>query len=339
MFKRPRLRATSRLVNASFALALLFVSSGCGQSPSSPPQAAETAPEASPSVPVEEGLILPAVWNTSELEGPVASLGIAGMLGSTIAVGFEDGGLQLFNFDGDRVTDKADLGVQEIGDGRYMLLAGAPVTLFPGIDQNGGLFAYIHGGDLPEPLPLDLKTREIGDAAGLCSAPPSVDSDGVMRLAFWTKIEPRKLMSGRLVEVGEELVYLLDDPVMADKPISACVLEETGATVFSAPAQDVVVLERNGRRHTLTLDTSGNYARLRSGEPPETLTIRDGMSVKAPEVPSAMTGTGDARGGGYTGGLVVIAGEVASGDHRAVLIDPSKITLLPLEVPKTGLPN
>ena len=339
MFKRPRLRATSPLVNASFALALLFVTSGCGEGPPAPAETGEEAPEPAPTAPLDEALSLPAVWNTSALDGPVASLGIAGKLGSTIAVGFEDGGLQLFNFDGDRITDKANLGVRDLGDGRYMLLAGAPVTLFPGIDQSGGLFAYIHGGDLPEPLPLDLETRNMGEAAGLCSAPPLVDSDGVLRLAFWTKVEPRKLISGRLVEVGEELVYLLDEPVTADKPISACVLEETGATVYSAPAQDVVMLERNGRRHTLTLDTSGNYERLKPSGPPETLTIREGMSVKLPDVPTAMTGTGDARGGGYTGGLVVVAGEIESGDHRAVLIDPSAITLLPLEVPGLASPN
>lgn len=332
MFKRPRVRATSRLVNASSALALLFLASACGQSGESPQTPVESEASEPSTAPDSSAISLPAVWSTSPLDGPVSSLGIAGELGSTFAIGYSDGSLQLFDFEGDRITEAADLGVEELADGRYLLLSGTPVTLFPGIDQDGALQAYIHGGSLDEPLPLDLKTTEFGKAAGLCSGPPSVESDGVLRLAFWTAEQPTRLMSGRLVEVGDDLVYLLDDPVMADRPITACVMEDVGVTVFSAPVRDAVVLERNGKRHTLTMDTSGNYARL-APDGASAFAVRDGISVRVPGVPTAMSGTGDARGGGYPGGLVVVTGEVSNGDHRAVLIDPSDFTLTPLGVP------
>ncbi len=341
MFKRPRLRATSPLVNASSALVLLFLVSACGGPSDAPVDSgeseAETPAAALPSRP--EGLSLPAVWSTSPLDSPITSVGVAGGLGSTIAVTYETGELQLFDFDAERLTDKAALDVRAVGNGRYLLLSGTPVTLFPGINRSGGMTAYIHGGSLTEPLPLDLKTEEIGIAAGLCSGDPEVEADGVLRLAFWTQEEPNLLYSGRVVEVGDNLAYLLDEPVEADRAITACIMEGTGATVFSAPTQNVTVLDRSGKRNTLTLDTSGNYSRLNEDGAAEPFTIREGISVKVPAVPTAMAGTGDARGGGYPGGLVVISGDIdENGDNRLVLIDPSDFTLSPLGVP-AGSPN
>ena len=36
---------------------------------------------------------------------------VSGAVGSTVAVAYEDGGLQFLDFEGERVTDKADIGV------------------------------------------------------------------------------------------------------------------------------------------------------------------------------------------------------------------------------------
>ena len=94
MFKRPHLRAAKRLVNAPSTLALLFLASACGQGP-------EPADIDLPEAPIEqveastpEGLVLPAVWQTNDLGGPIASIAVAGQLGSAVAGAFEDGGLQ-----------------------------------------------------------------------------------------------------------------------------------------------------------------------------------------------------------------------------------------------------
>ena len=98
-----------------------------------------------------EGLFLPSVWQTDDLGTPITSVAIAGALGSTVAITFEDGGLQFVNLDGERVTDKSDIGVAAVADGRFMLLQGTPVTLFPGITTSGDLSLYLHGGELTEP--------------------------------------------------------------------------------------------------------------------------------------------------------------------------------------------
>jgi len=327
MFKRPRLSAQNRLVNALPGLALLFIASAC----SGPSETPEIAPETTTPPPVVEGLTLPAVWNTGELDAPIRSIGVAGELGSTIAVAYDDGGLQFFNFEGDRITDKADLGAAQLGDGRYLLLSGVPVTVFPGVDTSGNMKVYIHGGQLPEPLAYDLDTGVDTAIAGLCTAPPTAESDGVLRLAFWTQNNPNVLVSGRIVQVGEELVFLPDEPVTADRPITACLLSETGATVHSAPILAAAKLERRGKTHVITLDSSGQYTVIGTDGSSETISIRDGISVKAPKLPTDMTGTGDTRGGGYPGGILIIAGEDHNGDNRLIFIDPGVLTLTAFE--------
>ncbi len=332
MFKRPRLRVRSPLVNASPTLALLFLAASCG----SAEQDVADAPEAIDPAPIEnalpEGQSLPAVWNTTALDGRVAGIGIADALGSTIAVAYEDGGLQLFNFEAERITDKTGLDIKHISDGRYLLLSGTPLTVFPGINADGQLKAYIHGGELNEPLQTDLQTPDGETAAGLCSGSPLTDADGIMRVAFWTEEAPQTLNNGRMVQIGDNLTFLLDTPVQANQPIRSCLFNGGDVVVFPAPIENAALLERNGRTPIVTLDTSGNYT-LMTDDGASRFAIRDGLSVKAHPVPRAMAGTGDARGGGYPGGLIVTGGENPSGEETLVFIDPSDITLAPLGVP------
>ncbi len=333
MFKRPRLSTRNGLVNALPMLALLFIASACG----GPSQSAdETAPNiaeiTTPDQPeAETGLSLPAVWSTRDLGAPLRSVGIAGELGSTIAATYEDGGLQLFDFEGERITEKADLNAAQVANGRYLLLSGTAVTVFPGIDQDGDLKAYIHGGEMAAPIAYDLDSGEDTAIAGLCSAAPAVESDGVLRLAFWTEIDPTKLISGRLVQVAEELVFLPDEPVTADRPIKSCELAGTGATVTAAPIRASTLLNRRGKTVSLLLDTSGGFTVTTADETNAPLVIRDGISVTMPVLPIDMAGTGDTRGGGYPGGVVVVAGEIPDGSHRLVFIDPSALTLSAFE--------
>ena len=48
---------------------------------------------------------------------------------------------------------------------------------------------------------------------------------------------------------------------------------------------------------------------------------------------TSLAATGDARGGGYPGGVIIVGGTVSGDDHRVVMIDPSRITMSPIEVP------
>ncbi|MEL6955962.1 MAG: hypothetical protein AAFO88_04915, partial [Pseudomonadota bacterium] len=54
--------------------------------------------------------------------------------------------------------------------------------------------------------------------------------------------------------------------------------------------------------------------------------IRDGISVRAPDPVRAIAALGRPRGGGYPGGLIVMAGRVGDAD-QAVFIDAGPLDI------------
>ena len=329
MFKRPHLRAAKHLVNAPSAMILLFLATAC--SPGQEPAETEVAePPANTVESVEsEGLTLPAVWQTNDLGSPINSIGVAGELGSTVAVAFDDGGLQFLDLEGERVTGKADIEILQVADGRFLRLQETPVTVFPGITKNGELSLYIHGGELPEPLPYSLDAGTDDLIEGICSGPPTFERDGVLRIGFWTQGARRELKLGRLVEVGENLVLLLDEPARAERDITACVLTDTEDVAYSGPVLAAVDLKNRSKGYRFLLDDLGGYTLITDAGEVTEFEVLDGITVRPPPRPADMAGTGDARGGGYPGGVIVVAGETRSGVHTVTYIDPGKVTLEP----------
>ena len=329
MFKRPHLRAAKRLVNAPSALALLFLVAACNPGGETAATDSADSPIAPPESTEPEGLVLPAVWQTKDLESPIASVALAGAVGSTVAVAYEDGGLQFLDFEGERVTEKANMGVSKVADGRYMLLQDTPVTVFPAITSDGDLTLFIHGGELAEPLPYPLDAGTDDLIEGICGAGPIAESDGVMRVGFWTQGERRQLRTGRIVEAGSDLVLLLNEPIPAARDITACVLSDGDALVYADPVLAAAEVKHRNKTYRFVLDDLGGYSLSNDAGDVYPFTVRDGISVRPPARPVTMAGTGDARGGGYPGGLIVIGGENASGAHTVTYIDPSKVTREP----------
>lgn len=329
MFKRPHLRAAKRLVNAPSSLILLFLATACNPGTEPVDTGSVERPVESTTPAKEEGLVLPAVWQTNDLGSPISSVGVAGALGSTVAVVFEDGDLQFLDLEGERVTDKADIGVAYIADGRFLQLQGTPVTVFPGVTKSGDLSLYIHGGDLDEPLPLPLDAGTDEYIEGLCSGSPTFDRDGVMRIGFWTRGDRRELKLGRLVEVGDNLVLLLDEPAKAASDISACVLTDTEDVAYSTPVIAATELTNRSKTYRFLLDDLGGYTLITGDDEVVEFEVLDGITVRPPARPVAMAGTGDARGGGYPGGVIIVAGRASTGAHTVTYIDPSKVTMEP----------
>lgn len=329
MFKRPHLRAAKRLVNAPSALALLFLATACSPGQEQVEDQVSEPPVESTDSAAPEGLILPAVWQTKDLEFPITSVAVAGALGSTVAVTYEDGGLQFVDLDGERVTDKADIGVSEVSDGRYLMLQETPVTVFPGITSAGDLSLYIHGGELTEPLPYPLDAGTDDLIEGLCSADPVLDSDGILRIGFWTQGERRRLHTGRIVEVGTDLVLLLNEPIPAARDITACLLSDSDALVYTDPVVAAAEVNNRSKTYRFLVDDLGGYSLSNQDEEVQAFTVSDGITVRPPARPVDMAATGDARNGGYPGGVIVIGGQSANGAHMVTFIDPSQVTMEP----------
>ena len=329
MFKRPHLRAAKRLVNAPSALTLLLLAAACSPADAPVDTDMSDTPVDTVETPETEGLSLPAVWQTNDLGSPINSIGVAGELGSTVAVAYSDGGLQFLDLEGERVTDKADIGISQVADGRFLQLQDTPVTVFPGITQDGDLSLYLHGGELPEPLPYPLDAGTDDLIEGICSGAPTFERDGIMRIGFWTQGARRELKLGRLVEVGDNLVLLLDEPARAERDITACVLTDTEDVAYSAPVLAALELSNRSKNYRFILDDLGGYTLVTPSEEVVEFEVLDGITVRPPQVTTDMAGTGDARGGGYPGGVIVISGQASTGAHTVTYIDPSKVTLEP----------
>lgn len=336
MFKRPRLSAQTFPVNAGIAGFLLFYAASCS-GPQEPAEEGEPAPEEA----VEEAEradplpanVLPAVWSTRQLDSAVTSIGIAGGAGSTFAVAYEGGGVQIFDFDGERITAESDDEAMALAEGRYAMLSGTPVTFFPGLDINGSLKLWIYGGGVAEPLQYDLQGEQAGAAAGLCAGPPLSDEDGLHRIAYWTETEPSVLYSGIIEESGGELEFVSRVREDTGEPIHACVISGEDAIAFTDPVDGAASLRRLGRETLILSEGDGRLSLQMGDDEAAGYEIRRGITVEVPSSFTSLAATGDARGGGYPGGVIIVGGTIGADDHRAVLIDPSIVTMTPIPVP------
>ncbi|WP_143435258.1 hypothetical protein [Henriciella aquimarina] len=273
---------------------------------------------------------------TRELDHPVRSIGMAGGAGSTFAVAYEGGGLQIFDFNAERITQISDHDIEALAEGRYVMLSGTPVTIFPGIDTSGDIKTWIYGGGLAEAIQYDLKGIQDGTVQGLCAAPPASDNGTLHRLAYWTDAASTVLQVGNLVERSGELEWVAAEDISVDEPITACTFTDDGPQIYYDPIAGAARLKRLGRQTLVTLTSAGDVDIMFDKGDRRRYDILDGITVIAPEAPTAVAATGDARGGGYPGGVIVLGGDIAPNDHRVVMVDPSKITLTPISVPPMG---
>ena len=106
-----------------------------------------------------------------------------------------------------------------------------------------------------------------------------------------------------------------------------------GAKTYTDPVEAAASLRRLGRE-TIVLSRGDGDLHLKIGDnAPARYEILEGITIEVPLAPTAMAATGDARGGGYPGGIIVLGGVVGGDENRAVLIDPSRVTMTPIEVP------
>ena len=117
--------------------------------------------------------------------------------------------------------------------------------------------------------------------------------------------------------------------MQADRDISACVISSGDALVYSEPALAATELKNRSKTYRFLLDDFGGFSLATEEGAVQNFTISDGITVRAPNRPVDMAGTGDARNGGYPGGVLVVGGETTNGAHMITFIDPSRVTLEP----------
>ena len=316
-FKRCGLVPDRPFVNACLSAGLLFLI-GCGQQgDSGTPR--DTAPNANNGSVVS----VPAVWSTRPLESAVEDIALAGGAASTIAVIYEDGAVQFFNLEGDRTTDMASLDAGTVAPGTYLLFGETGLTLFPGINQSGGLIAYAHSEGLPAPVELALPIETSGSVDVLCSRALGADDDGDLEIAFWGAGEDTATF-GTLGTDGDMFTFQPKPGPAVPASATDCAITTDGVS-FNVSGSAIGTLARQSSQHFVFLTPAGALTSAKVGEDATPLAVRDGISVKLPSPVRAMDALGQPLGGGYPGGVIVVAGETDSG-HQLVFIDATNLT-------------
>ena len=150
---------------------------------------------------------------------------------------------------------------------------------------------------------------------------------GIMRVAYWTSTNDRVLQTGIVREENGEFSWDASESTFTDFGIRSCAY--TSDTLVASPrAKSAASLTRGDFDALLSIeDGSGLQVSTDLGMTNTEITVRDGITVIAPDAPDAMAAMGTMMSGGYPGGVIVIAGETAPDQHQAVFVDPSPLTL------------
>jgi hypothetical protein len=317
-FKKARLSATHTFVNATMGTAVLFTLAACSG------QKAETPETAPPPPAITASVDLPAVWATRPLRGEVADMAISSGPGELLAIAYENGPFELFNLEAESVGEPSNFKIQSLGEGHSASIDGASLTIFPAATARGGLKAYIYGDGLVGPAEIDLPIEEERLVHGLCSGE---GGNGLFRLAYWTRTNQTELKTGLITESDGELNWAPGTPIVSDNPITACVYENDLPRALQN-STDAAPLKRGAYETLVTLSQAGSLALSADDlEAGRYISLRNGITVIAPAEPDAIAAIGHPLSGGYPGGLIVVAGETNDGDHQAVFVDPSVLTL------------
>jgi hypothetical protein len=313
-----RLSAAFPFVNAAAGLSLLFAASACGR---------QEAPAVDPAqAPVISGQIeLPAVWSTRPLQGEVRDVALSSGSGAILAVAYDAGGLEFFDMEGERLGEPARFHLKDLADGRSASIDGAQLTIFPGVTEEGTLKAYVFGSGLLGPAQIDLPIPEERMVEGLCTG--EAGSQGLMRLAYWTISDNRTLRTGIVSQTGDELSWTEEAATEAGFPVTSCVFAYD--TLIASPRSAASASLTRGENSALLSIEEGGQLQISTdlGMTTNEVAVRDGITITAPDTPTAVTAHGTLPAGGYPGGVVVIAGETSEGTHQVVFVDPSAITL------------
>ncbi len=325
-FKRWCLVPARRLVNAGALAALTFLAA-CGpgsEDRGAADGAGSHASDRENAVP-DEVFTLPAVWSTSALDGPVADIALAGGASSMMAVAYENRGLEMFNLEADRVAQIVRFAVRDLANGEFVEIDGAGVTVFPGIDNEGAVNAYVYGDGLISPVEIALPIKVDGEAVGLCSSRARIEDGDFMRIGYWTQKRPDRLEIGILGIKSGEFTWRAAGQNDFGAEISACSLEG-GTQVSGGETRALARLERPGLSVRIRLGSDGTLQASAGDGAAMTLGLREGLSVRVPVRPVAIAALGSPFGGGYPGGLVVVAGETGENVHQVAFVDAAALT-------------
>ncbi len=336
-FKRVRVWPRKHIVNALSAASFATIAA-CGSADAPEPGDATTKPD---TVDGNDALTLPAVWATTPLRGVPVAAAYSGGGAPLLAIAYEGGGLEMFNLDADLISDAADDSIVALADGQAVVIDGVALSLFPAITEDGRINAFAFGGGLDAPQSLDLPIDVEPPVAGVCAGAGAPIDGQIFALAYWTEADPRTLVRGNVVLDSGDLAWRGAGEVSYDAALVDCEITPNGpigvrtskldwpngdGAQTAAAIVETALLDAPGARIVIAKSEDGGLWAIHPDQDISALAIRDGITVRAPRRPLAMAALGQARFGGYPGGVLALAGETAPGEHQAVFIDTLALT-------------
>ena len=320
MFKRPRLRLVSRLVNVGLAACVIFISA-CSSEPETSEPEIEPAPIPAVDVTADPAEKLQAVWSTRTLSAPVLDLALSGGNNPLLAAVLEGGDMQVFDLDGQRLTSPAGVGIIAIADGQPVTLDGNALTIFPGLGADGAINAYLYSPQLGEPVAINVLPD--ADAIGLCAG-PAVEGEALMRVAYWRAAVPETLNIGHITQTGDILGWKPLDRITTDSPLGACLITAAAQPIIRSAglSSELASLSEADTQTVIGLGADGQLGAITDAKMASALPIRNGITVKVPTLITALSALSDVQFGGYPDGVIVVGGEI-DGEAKLVFVEPT----------------
>ena len=292
---------------------------------------------------------LNAVWATPPTPNSIRDIAVVGGSASIVAVAYDYSGLQIFDFNGDQLSDIAQVNVLVLADGRVFRFGDRSLIVFLGITTDSKLKIYLFGAGLRVPVELDFPAEISGNVLGVCTE-TAIDRGSPERLsmAFWTTEAPLRLTLGSISTVktigkdnqaSEEFVWMqeywtngvpietIGFPPRSEEPIGSCwYIPPEGdysykPTLEPTSSRATTVFSRDGQSTKLILNDSGRITSVKNGKTTRDYAVVDGISVKAPDHPTAISSLNYPTKGGYPNGAILLAGETTEGNSQVVFID------------------
>ena len=283
--------------------------------------------------------VLNAVWSTSPSQDGIRDISIAGQGAALIAVAYDYTGLQIFDFNGEEISQALAVNVLVLADGKTLNFGDQRLVIFPGITTDSKLKFYLFGAGLKTPAEIDVPMGIEGNVLGVCTdTVPNQGSRNQLRIAYWTTDDPLKPIVGRIrSKVRQDkdenyenyFVWTRDDIYLKrlEKPIGSCWFEPIQSRDYGIPRfestslRSTTVFSRDNIRKTLVLNASGGISVFENGTLLRDYAISDGISVKVPNEPTAISSLNYPTKGGYPNGAILFAGETSPGSSQVIFVD------------------